>query len=290
MSRQENIPQIKLAMGQLLVEGGEPERNLDRAKKMIVKAKESGADIIVLPETIDFAWTHPSAFDEALPIPGPYSNRFCNWAKEFGIYICVGLTERRPDKKLFNTALLINDKGEILIKYHKINLIEVEQPYYEVGDLLQVVDSPWGKIGINICADNYRESVHIGKTLGAMGARIILSPSSWTVSHGISEIDDPYQDKWVTPLSYIASMYESLVISTTSVGYIVGGPYEGKKMIGCSLAVSDKGIIAQGQFNEFAGEVIYLETNIPQQNVVGSLLNEKILANGFVKEVDHWKK
>jgi hypothetical protein len=123
-----------------------------------------------------------------------------------------------------------------------------------------------------------------------MGARIILSPSSWTVDHGISEIDNPYHDKWVTPLSYIASMYESLVISTTSVGYIVGGPYEGKKMVGCSLAVSNKGIIGQGQFNEFAGEVIYLETEVPQQNAIGALLNEKIVANGFVKEVDHWKK
>jgi predicted amidohydrolase len=290
MSKQENKTRIKLAMGQLLLEGGEPQRNLERAKKMIVKAKDYGADLIVLPETIDFTWTHPSAFEEALPIPGAYSDRICKWAKDFAIYICVGLTEKRPDGKLFNTALLIDDKGEILIKYHKINLIEVEQPYYEVGDILRVVDSPWGKIGINICADNYRESVHIGKTLGAMGARIILSPSSWTVDHGISEIDNPYHDKWVTPLSYIASMYESLVISTTSVGYIVGGPYEGKKMVGCSLAVSNKGIIGQGQFNEFAGEVIYLETEVPQQNAIGALLNEKIVANGFVKEVDHWKK
>ena len=85
---------ISLAMGQLLVEGGEPERNFQRARKMIEQASVKGADLIVLPETIDFAWTHPSAFEEALPIPGAYSDKLCNWAKEFEIYICVGLTER----------------------------------------------------------------------------------------------------------------------------------------------------------------------------------------------------
>ena len=290
MNTPEYRTRIKLAMGQLLLEGGEPERNLERAKKMIYQAKQHGADLIVLPETIDFTWTHPSAFDEAEPIPGPYSNQLCDWAREYQIHICVGLTERRPDGKLYNTAILIDDQGTILLKYHKINLIEVEQPYYEVGNTLNVIDSPWGKIGINICADNYRDSVHIGKTLGAMGARIILSPSSWTVDHSINEVDDPYNDKWIAPLSYIASMYNALVVSTTSVGYIVGGPYEGKKMVGCSLAVGKGGVLKQGQFNEFAGEVIYLETDVPQAGAKGAVLNQQIVERGFIRELDHWKK
>lgn len=290
MSSIEGQKNIKLAMGQLLLEGGEPKRNFDRAKKMVVKASQEGADLIILPETIDFTWTHPSAYEEALPIPGEYSNTLCDWAREFDIYICVGLTERKTDDKLYNTALLINDKGEILIKFHKINLIKVEQPYYEVGDILKVVDSPWGKIGLNICADNYRDSVHIGKTLGSMGARIILSPSSWTVDHSISEIDEPYHDKWVTPLSYIAQMYNALVVSTTSVGYIVGGPYEGKKMVGCSLAVNSEGVLRKGQFNEFAGELIFLEAAVPAAGSKGAVLNEEIVKRGFIREVDHWKK
>lgn len=281
---------IKLAMGQLLLEGGEPDRNLVRAEKMIQRAKEQGADLIILPEAIDFVWTHPSAFDEALPIPGKYSDLLCQWAKTFGIYICVGLTERHSSNKLFNTAILIDDKGTILTKYHKINLIEVEQPFYEVGNVLSVIDSPWGKIGINICADNYRGSVHIAKTLCAMGAQIILSPSSWTVDHSINEVNDPYEDKWIAPLSYIADMYNVLVISTTSVGYIVGGPYEGKKMIGCSLAVDRSGIIKQGPFNEFAGELIILETVVPKSDIKGDVLNKDIKSRGFIEEVDFWKR
>ena len=109
------MAKLKIALGQILVEGGEPERNFERAHKMIVNAKKEDCQIIVLPETIDFAWTHPSSLNEAKAIPGAYSDLFCGWAKESNIYVCVGLTEKRGDKN-YNTALLINNEGEILIK------------------------------------------------------------------------------------------------------------------------------------------------------------------------------
>ena len=52
---------MKIGLGQLLVEGGEPERNLERAIELIIEAKENNCDLILLPETLDFGWTHPSA-------------------------------------------------------------------------------------------------------------------------------------------------------------------------------------------------------------------------------------
>ena len=62
-----------------------------------------------------------------------------------------------------------------------------------------------------------------------MGAEIILSPSSWTVDHTITEKDDPYKKKWLNQYLSLSKVFDIPVISTTSVGYIVGGPYEGKK-------------------------------------------------------------
>src|SRR5690606_26838313 len=100
-----------------------------------------------------------------------------------------------------------------------------------------VFDTPWGKTGMNICADNYIDSLHIGHTLARMGAQLIISPSSWTVDYSVVEGTDPYRDKWLKPFKILASYHNIVVASTTSVGYIVGGPYEGKKMIGCSLVV-----------------------------------------------------
>ena len=271
---------IKIALGQILVEGGEPERNFERAHKMIVQAKKEGCEIIVLPETIDFAWTHPSSLKEAQTIPGPYSDQFCTWAKENDIYVCVGLTEKRGDKN-YNTAILINNKGEIILKYAKTNLLTVEFPFYEVGTQLGVVDTPFGRIGLNICEDNYKESTHIAKTLASMGAQVILSPSSWTVDHYIKEDEDPYKDKWFSPLHHVAHYFDVVIVSVTSVGYIVGGPYEGKKMIGCSLVVGPDGLIKQGLFNEFAGEMTTVEIQLKENILKGIEIGQALRKKGY---------
>ncbi|WP_078063103.1 carbon-nitrogen hydrolase family protein [Solirubrum puertoriconensis] len=272
---------LRVGMAQLLVEGGEPHRNLERAAQMIAQAAQQGCELVLLPETLDFAWTHPSALTEAQPIPGEFSARLCQEAKAHSIYVCAGLTERAPDGRVFNAALLISPEGEILLKYHKINLLTVEQPFYEVGQTLNVVDTPLGKIGVNICADNYLDGLSIGHTLARMGAEIILSPSSWTVDYSLTEEDDPYQEKWVKPYKILASLYNVVVVGTTSVGYIVGGPYEGKKSVGCSLAVAADGIKAQGTFNEFAGELIVADLPRPHRPERGTAISEKLRQRGY---------
>ena len=45
---------IKIGLGQLLVEGGEPERNLARAIDLIKDAKKNDCSLILLPECLDF--------------------------------------------------------------------------------------------------------------------------------------------------------------------------------------------------------------------------------------------
>lgn len=275
---------LRIAMAQLLVEGGEPERNLERAKKLIEKAVKEGAQLVLLPETLDLAWTHPSAFDEAESIPGTRSDFFCSLAKEHQIYICLGLTELDLEQnKRYNTAVLIDNHGQILHKYRKINLLEVEFPYYSPGNSLGVVNTSFGRVGINICADNYHDSLHLAKSLAHMNAQIILSPSSWTVDHFVTEEMDPYKDKWIHPLQTISKLYEIPFISTTSVGYIVGGPYEGKKMIGCSLAVDKYGNYIQGEFNEFAGDLKVVDIELGDNKWQGTQFGEMMKQKSLIK-------
>ena len=52
---------VKLAMGQMLVEGGRPQENLARAVEMTAQAGRQGCQVVVLPECLDLGWTHPSA-------------------------------------------------------------------------------------------------------------------------------------------------------------------------------------------------------------------------------------
>ena len=266
---------MKLALAQLLVEGTEPDRNFERAERLIARAANEGCDVVLLPETIDFAWTHPDALKGAKQIPGAYSDLFCSLAVKYNIWICVGLTEK-TEKCNYNTALLIDNKGAIIGKHRKINLLAVEFPYYEVGQKLEVFDTPFGKIGLNVCADNYLDSIDIGHVLARMGAQLILAPSSWTVEHSITEAEDPYKDKWIKPLGIIAKAHRLVIASATSVGYIVGGPYEGKKMVGCSLCIGKDGIIAQGMFNEFAGDLVVAEFDMPQRKEKGIEIGKKM--------------
>jgi predicted amidohydrolase len=274
---------LKVAMIQLLVEGGEPDRNMERALKYIAIAVKENIDIALLPETLDLAWTHPCVPYEAEPIPGKRSTMLANAAKMHGIHICAGLTERDGDK-IYNTAILINNEGEIILKHRKINLLwNVEYPqFYSVGQMLNVVDTQWGKIGVNICADNYIDGLHIGHALARMGAQVILSPSSWTVDYSIIEGMDPYKEKWIKPYKILASYYDIVVLGSTSVGYIVGGPYEGKKMIGCSLAVNKTGVIAQGEFNEFASALKIVEFAVPERKEMGTAIGAMLQKRGFL--------
>ncbi len=273
------IGTMRVGLGQLLVEGGEPARNLARAADLIAQAAAENCHLVLLPETLDFAWTHPSALHEAQPIPGPFSDQLCAVAARHGLYVCAGLTERAADGRNYNAAILIDPQGQIILKYHKINLLAVEQPFYAVGQTLNVVDTPLGKIGVNICADNYLDALSIGHTLARMGAEFIIAPASWTVDYSITEEHDPYREKWLKPFSILAQLYNVVMVSTTSVGYIVGGPYEGKKSVGCSLAVDAHGVQARGTFNEFASELVVATLNRPHRpergTDIGTLLEQK---------------
>ena len=249
---------MRTAVCQLLIEGGEPLRNFERCEQMLQKATDLKCDLALFPETMDFAWTHPSGLKEADGIPGVFSDKLCQFAKQYRIYICAGLTEKTGEGN-YNAAVLIDREGQIQTVYRKINLLEVEFPYYLVGPSLAVVTSPWGKLGLNICSDNYSDALSIGNVLARMGANCILSPASWTVPHHITEPEDPYKNKWKKPLLTLSKTFKIYIVSATGVGYIVGGPYEGKKMIGKSLVAGPDGSFKEGIFNEFAGAVFHVD-------------------------------
>ena len=267
-------------MVQLLVEGGEPDRNLGRAVEWIGKAAGEGCQIALLPEVLDLGWTHPSAKNEAEPIPGPRSELLCGAAQKNAVYVCAGLTEKEGNK-VFNTALLIDESGTIILKYRKINVLAVAQEFYAIGNHLSVVETPLGVIGVDICSDNYRDSPEIGSVLARMGAQLILSPSAWTSDYHYVENQDPYGEKWFAPYHRIAKYFNVVMVGCTSVGYIVGGPYEGKKMIGCSIAVNQAGLVTMGRYNEFATELVISDIELPSRPEKGTEIGEMLTRKGY---------
>jgi len=249
---------FKLGMGQLLVKGGAMDDNLDRAVGMIETAAVGGCSIAVLPECSDLGWTHPSARDLAHPIPGPGSDRISAAARDSGIYVVIGLTERSGDR-IYNSAILVSPEGEILALHRKINVLGIAQDLYSIGDRLTVVETPLARIGLDICADNFPSSLVLGHSLARMGCNLLLSPSAWAVDADHDNEKNPYGDTWKKGYCTLAHLYDLTLVGVSNVGWMNAGPWKGRKCIGCSLAVGPGGeVIAQGPYGEEADEVIVI--------------------------------
>jgi predicted amidohydrolase len=132
-----------VALGQLRVDGGQPEVNIKRAVDMITEAGNRGCDIIVLPECLDLGWTDASAHNLAQPIPGEYSKQLCEAARSAAIHVAAGLVEGDGDA-LYNSAILVSAAGEILLKHRKINELEIAHKLYSRGTSLSVAHTEPG--------------------------------------------------------------------------------------------------------------------------------------------------
>jgi predicted amidohydrolase len=161
---------MKIGMGQIGVEGGAVEANLGRAEYMIQRAADAGCDAVVLPECLDLGWTWPEARTLAEPVPGERSTRLAAAAKQRGVWVVAGLTER-DGNRVFNCAILVSSRGELIAKHRKINELSIAHNLYDVGDRLTAISSPFGMLGVTICADNFPESLVFGHALARMGVR-----------------------------------------------------------------------------------------------------------------------
>lgn len=267
---------VKLAMGQMRVEGGDVAGNLERAWAMIRQAADQSAQIVVLPECLDVGWTHPSAREKSRPVPGPTSDLLCAAAKQAGVHVAAGLTER-DGERIYNTALLIAPDGEILLSHRKINILEIAQDLYSIGDRLGVASTELGTIGLNICADNFANSIHLGHAQARMGAQLLLSPSAWAVPADHDNAKDPYGGDWKPPYTKLAGTYSMPIVGVSNVGWMTGGPWEGFQCIGCSLAVgSDGAIAAEGPYGVDAESMILVDLELSPRETVGTCLAERV--------------
>src|SRR5947208_534203 len=73
-------------------------------------------------------------------------------AVEKGIYLSAGLAEVDAAGKKWNTQIVIDPKGQIVGKHHKIYLTK-EKGFTEAGTEHNVFDVKGLKMGISTCAD-----------------------------------------------------------------------------------------------------------------------------------------
>ena len=272
---------FRVAMAQMRVEWGAAERNLAHAAEMIDEGAARGCAFVVLPECLDIGWTNPDARRLAQPIPGPASEVLAKAAKRSGAWVVAGLTERSADR-VYNSALLMDPEGAIVLKHRKINILEIAQSSYHIGDRLGVAQTPFGTIGMDICADNFADTLVFAHSLARMGARAILSPCSWAVPADHDNEKDPYGRFWQESYGKVARLFDIPLVGVSNVGLIKGGPWAGRRCIGCSLAMGRDGqVLAVGPYGEDAEALIPVELDLSKLPVKGTAITGWLREKGW---------
>lgn len=258
---------MKLALIQMRVDGGAKEANLARAETRIAEAARAGADVVLLPETLSLGWTHRSARTEADPIPeGESCERLRAAAQRHRVFVCAGLVER-AGPRIFNAAVLLHPRGDLLLHHRKLNELEFAHDLYARGDRLGVAQTELGTLGLMICADGFAPGQMVSRTLALMGAQVILSPCAWAVPADHDNACTPYGQVWLDNYGPVAREHRLWIAGCSNVGWITDGAWKGRRCIGCSLVMGPEGTPAlRGPYGVDAEATLYVDIPQPREN------------------------
>jgi predicted amidohydrolase len=160
---------------------GDKEANFRRAEPLIRQAAAGGAKIVCTTECFLDGYaiadkSIPLETYRALgePIPGgPYYKRLAQLADELDVHLIAGMLEADGDRR-YNTAVLVDPEGNLAGKYRKQKLGH-ELVRNTPGNISSVFETPYGKIGVMICAD--RTESNIVRRFCARGADFLICPS-----------------------------------------------------------------------------------------------------------------
>jgi len=133
---------------------------------------------LVVPGLVQFVTTDNTNTWKAgaEPIPGALTERLCALARQTGMWLVPGSMYEQDGDKLYNTAIVISPRGEIIAKYRKMFPWLPYESGTAEGDQFCVFDIPdVGRFGLCICYDMWFPEV--SRTLAWMGAEVILQPT-----------------------------------------------------------------------------------------------------------------
>ena len=174
--------------------GLSPKANLEAAITLIGEAKERGADYVLTPEMTNilevnrerlFAAVAPEEKDATLAA-------LRELARKLGIFLHVGsLAIKLLPERAANRSFLIDRKGDIIARYDKIHMFDVElsggESYresrnYRPGEIGVAADLPWGRLGLTVCYDLRFPSLY--RALAEAGCSFLAVPSAFTRQTG----------------------------------------------------------------------------------------------------------
>ncbi|XP_034470916.1 deaminated glutathione amidase isoform X1 [Hippoglossus hippoglossus] len=233
--------------------------NFSACKRLVEEAKERGASMVFLPEGFDYIG---SSREETLSLSesltGDTISRYAQLARKLLVWLSLGGFHERgheweSDRRIYNTHIIMNDKGDIVSVYRKSHLFDVELPEKGVSlkesgftipgpSLVSPVQTPIGKVGLGICYD--LRFPELSLALRRHGADILTYPSAFTVATGAAH--------WEVLLRARAIETQCFVLAAAQVGR----HHEKRSSHGHALAVDPWGEVLGDCGGESPGMVL----------------------------------
>lgn len=203
-----------LAAAVQMVASDDKPTNLMEAEHWIREAADRGARLVALPEVFLWRGEKKNERDCAESIPGPSSTALAGWARELGIYLLAGsVLEAIPgSEKVYNTSLLFDPSGNIVARYRKIHLFDVdlangtslrESATREYGDGVIVASTDLGSMGLTVCYDLRFPELY--RALADQGAEIVFVPSAFTAYTGAAHWEALLRSRAIENQAYVVA-------------------------------------------------------------------------------------
>ncbi|CAN8025410.1 unnamed protein product, partial [Ixodes persulcatus] len=207
--------------------------NFRACSDLIHRAKSRGAQMVFLPEAMDFvAEKKAQACELAEPLDGPLITKYKSLAKQLSVWLSLGSVHvKDADKqgnKVSNTHVVINSEGDIVDTYSKVHMFDVDVPGARIREsdytargsrITRPVATPVGKVGLGIISFKpiFSQSLtpdphcydlrfpEFSLSLAKMGADIITYPSAFTVPTGMAHWEVIMRARAIESQCYVVS-------------------------------------------------------------------------------------
>ncbi|MFZ5898220.1 MAG: carbon-nitrogen hydrolase family protein [Bacillota bacterium] len=165
--------------------------NLEHAREMLLASAREGCRLAVLPEMFNCPYDHRffRSFSETFP-GGPTFDMLRQTARETGMVVVGGTLPELDQGLLYNTCFVFGPDGELLGRYRKAHLFDVEletitfkeSHTFNAGNELGLIETPLGLIGVAICFDIRFPA--FTRALILKGARLLVLPAAFNTVTG----------------------------------------------------------------------------------------------------------
>jgi predicted amidohydrolase len=211
---------MRVALCQV-VAGSDKEQNLEKILRTIDDAADAGAEVVALPESIDYVGPRDQQVANAEDDGGPFAAALARKAAERSIWIVGGTTRINiAPGRVTNTLGVYGPSGVRVARYDKIHTFDVaipggvetrESSIVEGGSSIVVADVAGVASGLSVCFDvRFPE---LFRLLALAGAKLLFVPSAFAHFTG--------KDHWEVLLRARAIENQCFVIAANQSGNVI---------------------------------------------------------------------